>query len=200
MLDSFASSSTSACENVRIMIPSIYCDNTFAVSETVSPLPICISFPLKNIPCPPSCTIPASKDTRVRVECLSKIRPNIFPCNKGSCLLFFKYIANSIKEIISSCVSSSNVKRSFVFNFGTCTVDMKLPPYIIDTFFVQTTFFIIYTACSNSSFVTMSGGNSLITLGPACNTRSPSFSSCSIKLATSCVHSIPTISPLPRIF
>ena len=74
-----ASSSTSDCLKVRIIMPSTMRDITLAVSDIGSPRPSCISLPLKNMACPPSCCIPVSKETRVRVEDLVNIIASVLP-------------------------------------------------------------------------------------------------------------------------
>src|SRR5215470_39188 len=50
----------------------------------VSPRPSCISWPVRTIVSPPSCRIAMSKETRVRVEGLSKIIASILPASGGS--------------------------------------------------------------------------------------------------------------------
>jgi hypothetical protein len=61
------------------MIPSAYRERTRAVSPTVSPRPSCRSREERNMASPPSWNIPASKETRVRVEDFSKIIARVFP-------------------------------------------------------------------------------------------------------------------------
>ena len=61
------------------MMPSTYRERTRAVSETGSPRPSCRSRDERNIPSPPSWNIPASNETRVRVDDFSKIMARDFP-------------------------------------------------------------------------------------------------------------------------
>ena len=49
------------------------------MSETGSPRPSWMSRDERNCAAPPSCVIPASNETRVRVEDFSKIMARIFP-------------------------------------------------------------------------------------------------------------------------
>ena len=64
---SAASSSRIASAPVRTPIASTWRDSTSAVSFADSPRESCISSPRRTIAWPPSSTIPASNDTRVRV-------------------------------------------------------------------------------------------------------------------------------------
>ena len=75
----FASSSTSAWEKVRIMIPSTIRDSTRAVSLIGSPRPIWMSRLERNRAWPPSWKAPTSKETRVRVDDLAKTMASVLP-------------------------------------------------------------------------------------------------------------------------
>ena len=58
---------------MRIMMASTKRDSTRAVSAMDSPRPSCISRPVRTIGSPPIWRMATSKDTRVRVDGLSKI-------------------------------------------------------------------------------------------------------------------------------
>jgi hypothetical protein len=60
-----------ACSYVRIMTRSTMRVITRATSSIGSPRPSCVSRVMSVITEPPSWCMPASKDTRVRVECFS---------------------------------------------------------------------------------------------------------------------------------
>ena len=79
MVEYLANSSIVPCLKDRIMTPATYRDNTRAISRTSSPRPSCRSFGLRKMACPPSSSIPTSKETRVRVEAFSKTMPRHFP-------------------------------------------------------------------------------------------------------------------------
>ncbi len=49
------------------------------MSAIVSPRPTCVSFGLRKSAWPPSCVMPTSKETRVRVDAFSKIIARLFP-------------------------------------------------------------------------------------------------------------------------
>ena len=62
-----------ACSKVRIITTSHMREMTCAESSTGSPRPSCESRVLRKIAVPPSWCIPASNESRVRVDCFSKI-------------------------------------------------------------------------------------------------------------------------------
>ena len=64
---------------VRIIIQSTYREITRAVSAMVSPRPSCKSALFRTTTSPPSCFIPTSNETRVRVEGFSNIIASVFP-------------------------------------------------------------------------------------------------------------------------
>ena len=72
-----ASSSSSASGPVRTPTASTWRERTSAVSRTDSPRESCISSGRRIIGWPPSSTMPASKDTRVRVEAFWKTSATI---------------------------------------------------------------------------------------------------------------------------
>ena len=59
------------CSKVRIITMSTMRETTRATSSIGSPRPSCVSPMLSTIEAPPSWKMPASKDTRVRVELFS---------------------------------------------------------------------------------------------------------------------------------
>ena len=61
-----------ACSNVRIITTSTIREMTRATSSIGSPRDSCVSPRLRLIAMPPSWFIPASNDTRVRVDAFSK--------------------------------------------------------------------------------------------------------------------------------
>ena len=63
-----ASSASAASEPVRSPIAATWRESTSAVSRTASPRASCSSPGRSTIGCPPSSTMPASNDVRVRVE------------------------------------------------------------------------------------------------------------------------------------
>ncbi|MNY49271.1 hypothetical protein D3C86_1846740 [compost metagenome] len=71
-----AKSSTFWWAKVRIMIASSMLDMTMAESPIGSPRPSWVSRGERKMAWPPSWIMPASKDTRVRVEAFSKIMPS----------------------------------------------------------------------------------------------------------------------------
>src|SRR5437870_2191654 len=113
-----ASSRTLSRRNDRYMMPSTYRLNTLAVSAIVSPRPICRSFGLRNRAWPPSCVIPTSKDTRVRVEAFSKIIARLLPRSGsyGSPALvrFLMFAANSRRPTRSSFTSRIETRSRLV--------------------------------------------------------------------------------------
>ena len=54
---------------------------TRATSSTGSPRPSWVSRVVRLIAVPPSCCMPASNETRVRVECFSKIIASVRSCS-----------------------------------------------------------------------------------------------------------------------
>jgi len=78
-----ASSMRSSWFWARIMMPSTKRDRTFAVSAIVSPRPSCMSPAEMSSDSPPSCRMPTSKETRVRVEGRWKISAMIFPASRA---------------------------------------------------------------------------------------------------------------------
>ena len=61
------------------MMPSTMRESTCAVSLIGSPRPSWISAVERNSALPPSCDVPTSKETRVRVEDLAKIIASVLP-------------------------------------------------------------------------------------------------------------------------
>ena len=61
------------CSKVRIMTMSTMREITRATSSSGSPRPICVSRVISVMTEPPSWFMPASNDTRVRVDCFSNI-------------------------------------------------------------------------------------------------------------------------------
>ena len=74
-----ASSSSSASGPVRTPIADMCRDRMRAVSPTDSPRESCRSSRRSTTGWPPSSKIPASNDSRVRVECFSKISATLRP-------------------------------------------------------------------------------------------------------------------------
>ena len=68
-----AKRSTIACSKVRIITMSHMREITWPASSTGSPRPSCESRVERKIAAPPSWCMPASNDSRVRVDCFSKI-------------------------------------------------------------------------------------------------------------------------------
>ena len=62
-----------ACSKVRIITMSTMREITRATSSIGSPRPSWVSRVIEVIAVPPSWCMPASNDTRVRVDCFSKI-------------------------------------------------------------------------------------------------------------------------------
>ena len=67
------------CSKVRIITMSTIREMTSATSSIGSPRPSCVSRLLRNRACPPNWAMPASKDTRVRVEFFAKIMARVRP-------------------------------------------------------------------------------------------------------------------------
>ena len=72
-----ASSATSSSGPVRIPIAATWRESTYAVSRTDSPRVSCRSSVRSTIGWPPSSAMPASNDTRVRVEGFWKISATV---------------------------------------------------------------------------------------------------------------------------
>ena len=72
-------STRSSWAKTRAMIPSTYRDSTRAVSATVSPRRSWMSADARLSAWPPSWYMPASKDTRVRVDGFWKIMARVRP-------------------------------------------------------------------------------------------------------------------------
>src|SRR3990172_4744263 len=106
-----------SCLYARYRIPSTYRLSTRAVSEIVSPRPTCRSSGLRNSAWPPSCVIPTSNETRVRVEAFSKIIARLFP-RSGSYgspafVRFFMFAESSRSPTRSFSTSSIDTKSRF---------------------------------------------------------------------------------------
>ena len=111
-----ARSSTSCWAKVRIMMPSRYRESTRAVSCTGSPRPICKSRADRKSAEPPSCAMPTSKETRVRVEDFWKIiPPSLFPFRcwwRMPCLSsYLSWSPRFSSSMISSLERSSSFSR-----------------------------------------------------------------------------------------
>src|SRR2546425_8731505 len=112
-----ASSRTLSRRNDRYMMPSTYRLSTRAVSAIVSPRPIWRSFGLRNSAWPPSCVMPTSKETRVRVDAFSNSMARLLP-RKGSygSPAFVRFLilpASSRRPIRSSRTSSIEMRSRF---------------------------------------------------------------------------------------
>src|SRR5215210_6200238 len=109
-----ASSSASPCGPVRIPIACTIRDSTSATSRGDSPRAICSSPWRSTNAWPPSSYTPVSKETRVRVEGLSKMsatdRPSSARDNRRSA---FSSSARSRSPCCSSAVSSAPVRKCF---------------------------------------------------------------------------------------
>ena len=107
-----ASSSSSASGPVRTPIAAMWRDSTRAVSPTDSPRESCSSSRRRTTGWPPSSKTPASKDSRVRVECFSKmsamLRPSSARDDSGAA---FSASARSSSVCSSSRSSSVPVSR-----------------------------------------------------------------------------------------
>ncbi len=114
-LECAANVSTSACAKVLIMTMSTIEEITFAVSAIGSPRPSCVSWPDRNSALPPSWDMPASKETRVRVEALVKIIAKTLPCNVAwdspRSRSALSSMARRIRRRISSALKSMRVKK-----------------------------------------------------------------------------------------
>ena len=75
-------STRSSWEKTRAMIPSTKRESTRAVSATVSPRRSWMSFAPRFRAWPPSWNMPASKDTRVRVDGFWKIMASVLPAQR----------------------------------------------------------------------------------------------------------------------
>ena len=73
LVECFENSIISSWDESRSITASTIELITIALSVIGSPLPSCISFSDRKSDWPPSCVIPASKETLVRVDDLSKI-------------------------------------------------------------------------------------------------------------------------------
>ena len=107
-----ASSSTSASGPVRMPIAATWRDSTIAVSRGSSPRDSCISSERSTSAWPPSSKMPASKDTRVRVDGFWKISATLRP-SSGRAAVGAAFIsrARSSRAWISSRESSAPVRR-----------------------------------------------------------------------------------------
>ena len=76
-----AKRSMMSCSKVRIITMSTMRVITRATSSIGSPRPICVSRVMSVITEPPSWCMPASKETRVRVECFSNTIASVRSCS-----------------------------------------------------------------------------------------------------------------------
>ena len=106
-----AKRSTMACELARITMTSTMRDITRAVSSTGSPRSRCVSRGERNSEAPPSCAMPASNDTRVRVEDFSKIMASVLPAS-GACSWPRRCSALSSMARAISRVSSAGLRSA----------------------------------------------------------------------------------------
>ena len=99
------------------MMPSMKRLSTRAVSLMGSPRPSCMSRSERNSARPPSCCMPTSNDTRVRVEDLVNIMPSVLPLSSSWGMplrcLNLRLSASERVWYISSVVQSCSVSRCF---------------------------------------------------------------------------------------
>src|SRR3989442_9631186 len=112
-----ASSRTFSLLKARYMMPSTLRLRPLAVSAIVSPRPSCRSLGLRKRAWPPSCVMPTSNETRVRVEAFSKIIARLLP-RSGSYgspafVRFLILAASSRRPTRSSFTSRIEIRSRF---------------------------------------------------------------------------------------
>ena len=93
------------------MMPSTYRESTRAVSAIGSPRPSCTSRGERKSACPPSCQVPTSNDTRVRVDDFMKIIASDFPASGFLVYFPVRILSASEKSLSSSFAEKSGIRR-----------------------------------------------------------------------------------------